>query len=122
MLGRTQQIASFSIVLGVGVLALKAGAWWLTNSAALFSDALESTVNVAASVIALVALRFAERPADANHTYGHQKAEFFAAVVEGALIIVAAIAILQHAWQTWWDPAPLTCPGKASPSTAWRRC
>ncbi len=109
-MGRTQRIASFSIVLGLGVLSLKTGAWWLTNSSALFSDALESTVNVAASVIALVALRFAERPADANHTYGHQKAEFFAAVVEGALIIVAAVAILQHAWQTWRDPAPLAIP------------
>ena len=53
---RTQQIASFSIVLGIGVLALKTGAWWLTNSAALFSDALESTVNVAASLIALARL------------------------------------------------------------------
>ncbi len=109
-MGRTQRIASFSIVLGIGVLALKTGAWWLTNSAALFSDALESTVNVAASVIALVALRFAERPADANHTYGHQKAEFFAAVVEGTMIIVAAVAILQHAWQTWRDPGPLAVP------------
>ncbi len=109
-MGRTQQIASFSIVLGVGVLALKTGAWWLTNSAALFSDALESTVNVAAAVIALVALRVAERPADANHTYGHQKAEFFAAVVEGTLIIVAAAAILQHAWASWRDPAPLVAP------------
>ena len=99
-------------MLGVGVLALKAGAWWLTNSAALFSDALESTVNVAASVIALVALRVAERPADANHTYGHQKAEFFAAVVEGVLIIVAAGAILQHAWASWRDPAPLVAPSE----------
>ena len=112
-MGRTQRIASFSIVLGVGVLALKTGAWWLTNSAALFSDALESTVNVAASVIALVALRFAERPADANHTYGHQKAEFFAAVVEGTMIIVAAVAILQHAWQTWGDRGRLPFPGRA---------
>ena len=109
-MGRTQQIASFSIVLGVGVLALKAGAWWLTNSAALFSDGLESTVNVAASIIALVALRFAERPADANHTYGHQKAEFFAAVIEGALIIVASLAILQHAWETWRNPVPFVLP------------
>ncbi len=109
-MGRTQQIAGFSIVLGVGVLALKTGAWWLTNSAALFSDALESTVNVAAAVIALVALRFAERPADANHPYGHQKAEFFAAVVEGVLIIVASLAILQHAWATWRNPVPLAAP------------
>ena len=107
---RTQQIAAFSIVLGVGVLALKAGAAWLTGSAALFSDALESTVNVAAALIALVALRFAERPADANHPYGHQKAEFFAAVIEGVLIIVASLAILQHAWETWRNPAPLALP------------
>ena len=55
-----------------------------------YSDALKSTVNVAASVIAWVALRFAARPADANHPYGHEKAEFFAAVIEGALIVVAA--------------------------------
>ncbi len=107
---RTQQIASFSIVLGVGVLALKTGAWWLTSSAALFSDALESTVNVAAALIALVALRFAERPADANHPYGHQKVEFFAAVIEGALIIVASVAILQHAWDSWRAPVALTLP------------
>ena len=107
---RTQQIASFSIVLGAGVLALKTGAWWLTNSAALFSDALESTVNVAASVIALVALRFAERPADANHPYGHQKAEFFAAVIEGALIVIASAAILQHAWQSWQSMTELSLP------------
>ena len=107
---RTQQIASFSIVLGLGVLALKTGAWWMTGSAALFSDALESTVNVAAALIALVALRFAERPADANHPYGHQKAEFFAAVIEGALIIVASAAILQHAWENWRNPVALTLP------------
>ncbi len=107
---RTQQIARFSIVLGVGVLALKTGAWWLTDSAALFSDALESTVNVAAALIALVALRFAERPADANHPYGHQKVEFFAAVIEGALIIVASITILQHAWESWRTPVALTLP------------
>lgn len=109
-MGRTQQIATFSIVLGVGVLALKTGAWWLTTSAALFSDALESTVNVAASLIAWGALRFSERPADANHPYGHQKAEFFAAVIEGVLIIVASLAILQHAWETWRDPQPLLVP------------
>ena len=109
-MGLTQRIASFSIVLGVGVLALKTGAWWLTTSAALFSDALESTVNVAAAVIALAALRFAERPADSNHPYGHQKAEFFAAVIEGTLIILASLAILQHAWDSWRNPAPFTVP------------
>ncbi len=109
-MGRTQQIAGFTIVLGLGVLALKTGAWWLTGSAALFSDALESTVNVAASLIALTALRLAEKPADANHPYGHEKAEFFAAVVEGALIIVASLAILSHAYATWRDPQDITAP------------
>ncbi len=109
-MGRTQQIASFSIVLGVAVLALKTGAWWLTGSAALFSDALESTVNVAASIMALIALTLAEKPADANHPYGHQKAEFFAAVIEGALIIVASVTILVHAWDSWRHPAPIAAP------------
>jgi cation diffusion facilitator family transporter len=109
-LGRTQQIASFSIVLGVAVLTLKAGAWWLTGSAALFSDALESTVNVAASVMALIALRLSEKPADANHPYGHQKAEFFAAVIEGALIIIASFTILDEAWESWRRPALIAAP------------
>ncbi len=107
---RVTRIAVVTIVLGVVVLALKTAAWWLTGSAALFSDALESTVNVAASVIALGALRMAALPADANHPYGHEKAEFFAAVIEGALIIVAAITILQHAWSSWAAPQALGEP------------
>jgi len=110
-LGRTQQVASFSIILGLSVLALKAAAWWFTGSAALFSDALESTVNIAAAIISLVALRFAARPADANHPYGHEKAEFFAAVIEGALIIVASLTILEHAYESWRVPTPLTATG-----------
>ena len=65
-----------------------------------YSDALECTINVAASVIAWVALRFAARPADANHPYGHDKAEFFAAVIEGVLIVVAALLIFDEAWQS----------------------
>jgi cation diffusion facilitator family transporter len=108
--GRTQQIASFSIVLGTAVLTLKGGAWWLTGSAALFSDALESTVNVAAALMALVAVRLAETPADANHPYGHEKAEFFAAVVEGALIVIASFSILVHAWESWWHPLLVATP------------
>lgn len=107
---RVTRIATVTIVLGLLVLGLKTGAWWLTGSAALFSDALESTVNVAASVIALGALRMAALPADANHPYGHEKAEFFAAVIEGALIMVAAITILQHAWSTWAAPHSIDQP------------
>ena len=100
-LGHGVRIAAGSIAIGCLVLAMKAAAWWITGSAALYSDALESTVNVAASVIALVALRFAAIPPDANHPYGHDKAEFFAAVIEGVLIVVAALSIFEHAWETW---------------------
>ena len=57
-------------------------------------------------------MRFAAIPADANHPYGHDKAEFFAAVIEGVLIVVAALSIFRHAWETWRDPHPLAQPGK----------
>lgn len=109
-MGRGERIALGSIGIGIVVLAMKAAAWWLTGSAALYSDALESTVNVAASVVALVALRVASTPADANHPYGHDKAEFFAAVIEGVLIVIAAVSIFHHAWFVWSDPHPLSQP------------
>ena len=109
-MGRAERIAAGSIVVGCVVLAVKGAAWWITGSAALYSDALESTVNVAASAIALVALHFAAKPADANHTYGHDKAEFFAAVIEGVLIVIAALSIFQHAWRTWLAPRELAMP------------
>jgi cation diffusion facilitator family transporter len=92
------------------VLALKTAAWALTGSAALFADAAETVVNVAASGVAWLALGLAAKPADANHPYGHDKAEFFSAVIEGSLIVVAAAVILQHAWQTLASPAPIQAP------------
>jgi len=104
------RIAAGSIAIVCLVLALKAAAWWITGSAALYSDALESIVNVAASLIALGALRFAAIPADANHPYGHDKVEFFAAVIEGVLIVIAALSIFEHAWATWRDLHPLAQP------------
>ncbi len=107
---RAERIAAGSIAIGCLVLAMKVVAWWLTGSAALYSDALESIVNVAASVVALAALRFAAIPADANHPYGHDKVEFFAAVIEGALIVIAALSIFRHAWETWQDPRPIAQP------------
>jgi len=97
-------LALVSIGVGILVLALKAAAWWFTRSAALYSDALESVVNVASSAVASAALFYAARPADANHPYGHDKAEFFAAVIVGVMIIVAAMSIFQHAaaqWDRW---------------------
>lgn len=109
-MGQAQRIAAVSIAVGITVLALKTAAWLLTGSAALFSDAAETVVNVAAALIAFGAVRFAAKPADANHPYGHQKVEFFAAVIEGVLIVVAALVILQHAWDVFRHPAPLDQP------------
>jgi cation diffusion facilitator family transporter len=107
---RGERIAIGSIGIGCAVLGLKGAAWWITGSAALYSDALESTVNVAASLLALGALHFAAIPADANHPYGHDKAEFFAAVIEGVLIVIAAVSIFGHAWTTWQYPHVLSMP------------
>jgi cation diffusion facilitator family transporter len=105
-----ERFALGSMVAGCLVLGLKGAAWWLTGSAALYSDALESIVNVAASLVAWIALRFAARPADANHPYGHDKAEFFAAVIEGVLISVAALLIFHEAWTSWMHFRILEAP------------
>jgi cation diffusion facilitator family transporter len=94
---RTLAIAASSIVVGLIVLGLKFLAWWLTGSIALYSDALESIVNVVTAVAALIAVRLAQRPADASLPYGYHKAEYFSAVLVGVMIIVAAILILREA-------------------------
>lgn len=107
-----ERFALGSIALGCLVLGLKTLAWWLTGSAALYSDALESIVNVAGSAVALVALRFAARPADANHPYGHEKAEFFSAVIEGVMILIAALSIFDAAWHAWWAPRAFSLAGQ----------
>lgn len=101
---RIGRIAAASIAVGLAVLALKALAWWITGSVALLSDALESIVNVAAATTAFIAIIYSARPADAEHPYGHHKAEYFSAVLEGVLIVVAAILIFREAWQAWETP------------------
>ncbi|MCA3630052.1 MAG: cation diffusion facilitator family transporter, partial [Methylobacterium sp.] len=88
-----QRIALGSIAIGLIVLGLKFAAYYFTGSVALYSDALESTINVVAAGVALFALRLSAKPADAKHPYGHQKVEYLAAVFEGALILVAAMAV-----------------------------
>ena len=75
------------------------------------SDALESIVNVAAALAMIVALHVARRPPDTNHPFGHHKAEFFSAVLEGVLIVVAAIVILAEAWEAIRAPRPIMAPG-----------
>ncbi|WP_188910079.1 cation diffusion facilitator family transporter [Salinarimonas ramus] len=109
------RLAAGSIAVGLLVLGLKLVAWWLTGSVALYSDALESTVNVAAAVAALVAIWLSSKPADRNHPYGHHKAEYFSAVLEGVLIIVAALSIARAAWGALTEPfAPdFSVPGLA---------
>jgi cation diffusion facilitator family transporter len=104
---RTLKTAIFSMGVGLVVLALKLAAWALTGSVALLSDALESIVNVAAAGLALWALWIAAHPADREHPYGHHKAEYLSAVVEGALIIVAALVILHEAGWALFEPRQL---------------
>jgi cation diffusion facilitator family transporter len=103
-------LAAWSIVIAFGVLLLKAAAWWLTGSVALYSDALESIVNVIASSAAFYAIRLSHKPADRNHPFGHHKAEYFSAVLEGVLIVVAALLILAEVWRVWQAPVALNSP------------
>ena len=105
--GSVQAISRYAIQsLGVAlvVLALKGLAWWITGSVALLSDALESIINVAVAGAAYFALRVSATPPDAKHPFGHHKAEYFSAVLEGALIIVAAIAIFREATIHFFEP------------------
>lgn len=104
------KLASASLMIGVLVLGLKMLAWWVTGSVALLSDALESIVNLATAIAALIAIRVAARPADTNHPFGHHKAEFFSAVLEGVLIIIAALLILREAYGGFLSPEKLTAP------------
>ncbi len=109
-MNRAEKAALLSAAIGALVMALKFGAFWLTGSIALYSDALESIINVVAAICAFVALRVASRPADDDHPYGHHKAEYFSAVIEGTLIIVAALLILREAYQGIVTPKPLDTP------------
>lgn len=106
----TRTIALASIGVGLLVLFIKFVAWWVTDSVALFSDAVESTVNVGAAVAAFLAISWSARPEDANHPYGHHKAEYLSAVLEGALIVVAAILILKEAATGFFAPRPIEAP------------
>jgi cation diffusion facilitator family transporter len=109
-LSDTRTIALGSIAVGVVVFAIKLVAWQVTGSVALLSDALESTVNVGASVAAFLAIRWSARPEDANHPYGHHKAEYLSAVLEGVLIVVAALVILREAVSAFLAPQPIEAP------------
>ena len=94
---RTLTIAAASLLIGLIVLGLKFLAWQITGSIALYSDALESIVNVVTAIVALIAVWLAQKPADAALPYGYHKAEYFSAVIVGVMIIVAAILIVREA-------------------------
>ncbi len=101
-------MAALSIATSIVTLALKFGAYFLTGSVGLLSDALEALVNLAAGLVALAALTIAATPADDRHAYGHDKAEYFASGAEGALILIAALSIMYAAWDRFQHPAALT--------------
>ncbi len=99
--------AWLSIAAALATMGLKAGAYFVTGSVGLLSDAMESLVNLAAAIVALIALIVAVRPADEEHTYGHGKVEYFSSGFEGALILVAAGTIAYAAIQRLLNPQPL---------------
>jgi cation diffusion facilitator family transporter len=108
----TVKLALGSIFIGFIVLVLKYLAYWVTGSIALYSDALESVINVATAIAAFIAVRISLTPADREHPYGHSKAEYLSAVLEGVLIILAAFSILREAHLGFLHPKPLEAPLK----------
>ncbi len=101
------RFAWLSIAAALLTIGLKTGAWRLTGSVGLLSDAAESVVNLVAAIVALFMLRLAAKPADEDHHFGHTKAEFFSAAVEGGMIFVAALAIIVTSVDRFLHPQPL---------------
>jgi cation diffusion facilitator family transporter len=116
--GPAQRLAVATIAVALAVMGLKFAGYWVSGSIAILSDALESTVNVVTGVIALAAIRIASRPADRRHPFGHDKAEYFSAVLEAALIIVAAVLIFREVMDAIASPRALSPPGRGLALTA----
>ena len=106
-----KRYAWLSIAAAIATILLKGWAWWLTGSVGLLSDAMESFVNLAAAVVALAVLALAAEPEDAEHAFGHNKAEYFSSAFEGLLILVAAGAIIYTAAERLLSPQPLEAVG-----------
>lgn len=104
---RVQRAMLLSIAAALVTMALKFGAWALTGSVGLYSDAMESLVNLTAALLGFMMLGLAALPADEDHPFGHEKAEYFASGAEGLLILVAAAAIAWQAVQGFIAPPPL---------------
>jgi len=100
-----------SVAVAIITITLKTLAWYITDSVGLLSDAMESFVNLASAIFALMMVTIAQRPADEDHPYGHHKAEYFSSGFEGILIIAAAIGIIWAAGHRLFDPQPLQAVG-----------
>lgn len=105
------KFAWLSIVAALSTIVLKVTAWRMTGSVGLLSDAAESLVNLAAAILALAMLTVAAKPPDENHQFGHTKAEYFSAAVEGIMIFIAAAIIIVTAVERLLHPAPLESLG-----------
>jgi cation diffusion facilitator family transporter len=106
----SRKIAFGSLGVSLIVLVIKGAAYALTGSIALYSDALESVINVATAIAAVLAIRYAAQPADKKHPYGHQKAEYLSAAIIGVMIIIAGISILREAYSGFVSPKPIDAP------------
>jgi cation diffusion facilitator family transporter len=107
---RVKRLALWGIPLSLFVMGLKLVAWWVTGSVALLSDGLESSVNVVAAIVAFAAITYAAKPADKTHPFGHHKAEYLSAVLEGVLIVVAALLIVAEALPAVLAPTQMEAP------------
>src|SRR5690606_19485799 len=106
-----RKYAWLAIATAVVTMLLKAGAWAITGSVGLLSDAAESTVNLVAAIVALVSLSIAARPPDAGHHFGHTKAEYFSAALEWIMVFVAAASIIYLCIERLIHPRPLESLG-----------
>jgi cation diffusion facilitator family transporter len=104
---RVAAYLQISVAVALATIALKTGAWWLTGSVGLLSDAMESVVNLAGAIFALAMVTVAARPPDDDHPFGHHKAEYFSSGFEGVLIFAAALAIIWAAVERLLAPQPL---------------
>lgn len=108
---QVNSLLRWAISVALATMALKFGAWWVTGSVGLLSDAMESFVNLASAGFALAMVTIASRPPDADHPSGHSKAEYFSSGFEGLLIAGAAVAIVWAAVLRWLSPQPLQALG-----------
>jgi len=103
----TQHLLWTSVVVAVITIIMKTMAWYITDSVGLLSDAMESFVNLASAIFALLMVTVAQQPADAEHPYGHHKAEYFSSGFEGVLIMGAAVAIIWASVHRLFEPQPV---------------